>query len=110
MQIESEDSLDGSPVHPSRRSRIPGPSSPPDMGFCRIYIGTHHVGLDLVAIYARTSAGVVDGIEQREQFSRPIAVAHQCKCQRGPHAGVSVLTAILAQSRRIGFDITGVMR
>ena len=55
------------------------------------------------------SARVIDGIEQRKQLARAIAVPEQRKCQRRPHRRVGVLPAILAQTRRVGLDIARIV-
>ena len=75
-----------------------------------VHIGAHHVGFYFVAMDAGARAGVIDGIQQREQFDGAVAIAQQRKCQCGPHGGVRVLAAVFAQARRVGLDITRILR
>src|SRR5271166_6809028 len=42
--------LESRPIHPARRARIPGPSSPPDVRRRRVHVGAGDVRLDFVAM------------------------------------------------------------
>jgi len=53
---------------------------------------------------------VVDGIDQREQLGRLVALAERGKAHDRPGSGMSVLAAILADAGRIALDIAGMQR
>ena len=51
---------------------------------------------------------MVDRIDHRRDFPRALAVSDRHVGQRGPDRGMRVLAAILANARRIPFDISRV--
>src|SRR5579863_10249494 len=76
-QTDAHYCLHGGAVHPTGGTRVPGPAAAPDMLGGRVNVGAYDVGLDLVAMDAGASAGVIDGIDDGEELGRPIAVAQQ---------------------------------
>src|ERR1019366_8839666 len=72
--LESQDPLDCRAIHPGRRSGVPGPAASADVRGRRIHIRTDHIGLDLVALNVRGRARMIDGIDQRPELARAIAV------------------------------------
>ena len=73
----------------------------------RIDVAGHHVRLDLVAVQARAGAGVVDGVQDREELAGLVAVAERGERDHGPHRGVRVLPAVLAHARDVSLDVAG---
>ena len=61
-------------------------------------------------MHVRAGAGVIDGVEQREQVCRLVALAELREGHHRPHGGVGVLAAIFADARRIALDIAGIAR
>src|SRR5450759_4436301 len=94
--VDSQDAFDCRAIHPARRSRVPGPASSADVGGRRIHIRTDHIGLDLVALSVRGRTRMIDGVEQRTELARAIAVSEMRECQRRPQRRVSVLPAVFA--------------
>ena len=80
------------------------------MGCHRIDIRGHHVGLDFVALHVGTAAGVIDGVEERHEVRRPIAVSEHGLRDDGPGRGVGILAAVLANARGVPLDVAGIMR
>src|ERR1700733_2574766 len=109
-QTDAQYCLHGGAVHPTGGTRVPGPAAAPDMLGSGIDIGAYDVGLDLVSMNARASAGVIDGIDDGEDLCRPVAVAQERKGEHRPQGCVRVLTAIFPQSGRIGLDVAGVVQ
>ncbi len=68
-------------------------------------IRLNFVGGDLLG-----RSAVMDGIEQREEFPRAFAFAHEGKGHGGPNRAVGVLAAVLAHARNVTFDVTGIER
>ena len=69
-----------------------------------------HVGLDPVAIEPSSRARVVDGVQQREQLAGTIAVAERGERHDRPDGRVRVLTAVLADARRIALHVARIPR
>ena len=107
---QAQQPVDAGAVHPAGRPRVPGPAATPLMRRGGIDIGGYDIGLDLVAGRRLWGQRVVDGVEQRKQPARRIAIAQPGMGQHRPHRGMAVLTAILAQTGRIALDIAGVQR
>src|SRR6266550_274890 len=64
------------------------------------------VRLDLVLVQSSARRSMVNGIKQRKQFTAPIAVAEQSKCDHRPDGAVRILPAVFTHARRIALDIT----
>src|SRR5208282_3919165 len=92
------------------RARVPGPAAPPHVWRNGVNLRTHHIRFDFVALSGDPRAGVVDGIEQRQQLGCFIPIAKLGECLNRPDGGMSILPAILSDSRRIALDVTGVQR
>src|SRR5690606_10903218 len=108
-QVEAEDRLEAGPVQPGAGAGVPGPATAADVWLDRVHVRGRDVGLDLVARHAFRRGRVVDGVDQREQFERPVAVAHPREGEDRPLRAVRVLAAVLAQAGRIGLDVAGVV-
>ena len=80
------------------------------MRWLRIKIGTHDIRFDLVTVNCRLAVSVMDRVEQRKQFSSSVAIAQHGEGQRRPNSTMRILPAILANARRITFDIAGIAR
>src|SRR5687768_16841381 len=82
--LESEDGLEGDPIHPARRACVPCPPAAPEMSFRRIYIRRNDVRLDLVDINRRRILGVRYRVDHLKELERPISVTLQCCREHGP--------------------------
>ena len=65
--------------------------------------------LDAIPIDAFRRARVVDRIEHVKELHRFVADAQPCQRHDRPQRGVRVLTAVLAHSRNVALDVTGVV-
>src|SRR5437762_2365920 len=109
-QPEPEDRLDRGAVHPPGRPRVPGPSPAPHVRRLGIDVGGDHVRLDLVPVDARARARAVDGVEDREELPRPVAVAERGEGHHRPHGRMGALPAVLPYARRVARDVAGIER
>ena len=50
------------------------------------------------------------GIQQPEEFHRPLALPQESRCQHHPSSGVCVLAAVLANSGNVSFDVARLQR
>src|SRR5665213_2685102 len=110
LQVESENPLEASAVHPSGRAGVPGPSATSDIGGRGIEVTASDVGLDLVAVNCVGRARMIYGVQDREQLASLIAVAENGECNHRPDGAMRILTAVLPDAGRICFDISGVER
>src|SRR6185437_3512689 len=65
---EAEQRFHRNAIGPRSRTRIPGPAAASNMVGRGVYVRTHRVGLDLVALDIRVVAGVCEGIEHAEEL------------------------------------------
>src|SRR5262245_24277348 len=107
---EAQQPLDAGPIHPPGRARVPGPAPAPRMRRFGVDVAGDHVGLDPIAIEPGARAGVVDGIEEREELAGAIAVAERGEGHDCPDGRVRVLSAVLADTRRVALDVARVSR
>ena len=73
----------------------------------RIDIRGDHIGFHLVSRGAHGCPRVIDRINHGSQFPRACAIAQSCECHRGPDSAVSVLAAILSDSRNVSANVSG---
>src|ERR1017187_426483 len=59
--------LEARPIHPSRRARVPCPSSPPDMRRHRVHVGARDVRLDFVATDPSARVRMIDRVQRSEE-------------------------------------------
>src|SRR5436309_14191237 len=90
---EAQDPLDAGAMHPARGARVPGPAATAHVRWFGVDIGRRHIGLHLVAVDAGARAGVVDGVQDREQLARLVAVAERREREHGPEGRVRGLAA-----------------
>src|SRR5207244_12891391 len=81
---EAQDPLDAGAMHPAGGARVPGPAATAHVRRFGVDIGRRHVGLHLVAVDAGARAGGVDGVKDREQLARLVAVAERRARAHGP--------------------------
>src|SRR5205085_3560424 len=109
-QTEAENEFQPRAIHPTGRACVPRPAAAPRVRPDRIDIGRRDVRLDLVLVQARARRGVIDRVEQREQFARMVAIAQERVGDQDPQRGVRVLAAVLAHARHVAFDVAGIER
>ena len=68
-------------------------------------IGGHDVRLHFVPAGADGRGRVVDRVQHREQFGRPVAVTESGNGKHGPDGGVRVLATVLADARQVALHI-----
>jgi len=107
---QSKDAFDGCLVHPAGRTRVPRPPAAAEMHRMGIHIRRDGVRLRLVLIDPLWRPRVIDRVDHVEQFHRFVAEAELSQRDDRPQRGVGVLTAVLANSWNIAFDVPGVMR
>src|SRR5665647_3557108 len=61
---ETQDRFEACPIHPSGRSRVPGPAAAPYMGRNGVDIRANHIWFNLIALRFGPGARVVDRIEE----------------------------------------------
>src|ERR1039458_3688529 len=109
-EVHAQQRFDEQPIHPASRTRIPSPAATACVRRDRIDVRRDDVRLNFVGGDLFGSPTVMDGIEQREEFPRTVVFAHEGKGHGGPNRGVSVLAAILAHTRNVTLDVTGIER
>jgi hypothetical protein len=72
----------------------------------RIDVAGHHVGLDLVAVESGARAGVVDGVQDREELAGLVTVAERGERDHRPDGGMAVLAAVFPDTRQY-LDVAG---
>src|SRR4051812_17192624 len=92
-------------MHPPCRACVPGPAAAPDVRRLAVNIGTNGIGLDLITMDRGAVAGVLNGIEKRQQLVDLVAFAQHGEGKHRPQRGMRVLSAILANARRVALDI-----
>src|SRR5262245_27659306 len=109
-QAEAQKPLDARPIHPARRARVPGPAASPRVRVLGVHVAGDHVGLDPIAIEPGARARVVDGVQEREELARPVAVAQRGERHDRPDGRVGVLAAVLPDTWRVALDVARVPR
>src|SRR5438093_466193 len=107
---ESQDPLDAGAMHPAGGARVPGPAATAHVRWFGVDIGRRHIGLHLVAVDAGARAGVVDGVQDREQLARLVALAERREREHGPEGRVRVLAAVLAHAREVATHVARITR
>src|SRR5437870_1383162 len=107
---EAQDPLDAGAMHPAGGARVPGPAATAHVRWFGVDIGRRHIGLHLVAVDAGARAGVVDGVQDREQLARLVAVAERREREHGPEGRVRVLAAVLAHAREVATHVARITR
>src|SRR5262249_59679423 len=97
---------DAGGVHPAGGAGVPAPSAAPKVGSLGVDIARDDVRLDAVAVEPSARARVVDGVQDREQLPRAIAVAERGECHDRPDRGVGVLATVLSDAGRVALDVT----
>src|SRR5271166_6404900 len=105
LQVHSQQGFDEKAVHPSRGARVPGPTASAQVGSDRIDVGGGDVRFNLVGGDLPGRAAAVDGIEQREELPRALAVSNEGECDGGPDRGLSVLAAVFTHTWTITFYV-----
>ena len=105
----TENALQARAVHPACGARVPGPTTASFMWRNGVHIRGDDIGFDLVAFRFLPAESMIDGVEQREQVGRLVALSQCCIRQDGPHRGMAVLAAIFPESGRIATDIARIM-
>ena len=78
------------------------------MGGLSVDIGRHDIGLDLVSLHVGVRARVTDRVQDGEELVRRVALAERGPGDHGPDGRMSVLASVLADARRIPFDVAGI--
>ena len=97
-------------VHPARRPGVPRPAAAADMHRMRVDVGGDRVWFDAIPLAVFGRPHVVDGIDHVEQFHRLVAHAEPRQGENHPGDRVCILTAVLADTGHIAFDVAGIVR
>src|SRR5215510_7354463 len=106
LQSQPQNRFNGDSVEPTRRTGVPGPAAAARVRRRAIHIGSDHIRLNFVVLSLLSRRGMVDRVDKIPEFHGAVAVTLQRRCQRYPNSSVSILTAILADTRHISFDVT----
>src|SRR6202035_1072714 len=107
---ETENPFYSCAINPTCRSRVPRPSTTPDVRSLRVNVSRNHVRLNLVALHAGSGNCPVDRIEHAEQLAGLVAITECREGEHRPRGCMCVLSAIFANARNVAFDVAGIKR
>ena len=105
--LQAHDRLDGRPVQPRGRPRVPAPPAPAHVGWLRVHVARHHVGLDFIRRPPLFTGRAVSRAEHLEHAPGLVALAECGVGHQRPHAGVRVLAAVFTHAGWVGLDVAG---
>src|SRR5205085_4681494 len=108
VQAEAKNELQPRPVHPTGRACVPCPPAAPRVRPDGIDVRRRDVRLDFILVQPGARRGVIDRVEEREQLARAVAVAQKRVSDQDPQRGVRILSAVLAHTRHVAFDVAGI--
>src|SRR4051812_6680587 len=73
-ELETQNVFHGGAIHPSCRTRVPGPTAATRMRRHRVHIADGHVWFDFVFVHAGASRSVINRVQHAEQFTGAVAV------------------------------------
>src|SRR4030095_15645698 len=109
-KAKAQQPLDARAIHPAGRARVPAPSAAPQVGRLGVDVTRDDVRLDTVAVEPSARARVVDGVQDRDQLPRAIAVAERGECHDRPDRGVRVLATVLPDAGGVALEVTRIPR
>src|SRR5208283_4350807 len=109
MAAKAENAFEANAVHPPRCSRVPSLATAADVIGVYQYVSRDHVGFSLVALNIRGQPRAVQRIEHMEKLCGLIPVPELRQCHNRPHRSMGVLAPVLANSRRVAFDVARVL-
>ena len=109
MLREAEDVLEPYAVHPRRRSRVPGPSAPPEVPLGRVHVRGDDVGLNLIPVDVLWRQRMRERIDHLVELECSIALVAERRRENGPQRGMRVLRSVLPNARQVSLDVAGVV-
>ena len=107
---QPEDAFEARAVRSGRRSGIPAPLAQARVRRPGVHVAGNDVQLRFIALDVRGGSRVVDRIEHVKQFPDFVAAAQSSQRHDDPDGGMRVLASVLADTRRVPFDVPGILR